>query len=335
MKAARLHAARDVRIENVPNPVPGPGEVLVRVRAVAICPSDWRLYADGDAGGKPLAEPIIQGHEFSGDVVQLGPGVMAPAVGTRVGVEPSWHCGRCDMCAQGKYNICRNIVFPSFPPRDGALAEFIACPIMNVQALPDNVDYVQGALVEPLGVALHAVRLADAKPEDHLIILGAGVIGLFSLILARLSGVANVTVVEPVSGRRELAAQLGATSTSANWRELVENRRGNVVLECSGESGATEEALELADHGGKVVVVGIPRPETVCFEAHLPRRKELTIIFSRRSRDTLSEALDLVSSGRVPLGWLTVKRFSLDQVSAAMDATAARPGDMLRAIVEP
>lgn len=319
----------------MPDPVPGPGEILVRVRAVAICPSDWRLYADADAGGKPLAEPIIQGHEFSGDVVALGPGVAGPAVGSRVGVEPSWHCGHCDMCAQGRYNICRNIVFPSFPPRDGALAQFIACPAINTRELPANVSYTEGALVEPLGVALHAVHLADARPGDHLLILGAGVIGLFSLILARRSGVEQVTMVEPLPGRRALAERLGATQAVAYRQELPSDRHAAVVLECSGESGATEQALELADHGGKVVVVGIPRPETVCFEAHLPRRKELTIIFSRRSRDTLAEALELVASGEVPLDWLPVRRFGLDQVAAAMDATAARPGDMLRAIVEP
>ncbi len=335
MRAARLHAARDVRVEEVPTPTPAVGQVLVRVRAVAICPSDWRLYADGNAGGAPLQEPIIQGHEFAGDVVALGPDVAGPPVGTRVGVEPSWHCDKCDMCAQGRFNICRNIVFPSFPPHDGALAEYIACPVINVQALPDHVSYAEGALVEPLGVAMHAVRLADPKPDDRVVILGAGAIGLFALSLLKLAGIKRVTVVEPVEGRRELAGRLGASGTAPFYKKLLEDGHGDIVIECSGESGATEQALEVADHGGKVVAVGIPRPETVCFEAFVPRRKELTLIFSRRSRDTLADALEMVSSGDIPVREMPMRQFSLDRIPEAMEATAARPGDMLRAIVEP
>ncbi len=336
MRAARLHAARDVRIEELPVPEPGPGEVLVRVRAVSVCPSDWRLYDSGDAGGAPLQAPIVQGHEFSGDIVATGEGVTDPPVGSRVAVEPTWHCGHCDVCRRGRHNICRNVRFPSFPPVDGALAEYAVCPAHATQVIPPTLSYTAGALVEPLGVAIHALRLARVSPDESVVILGAGMIGLCTLQVLRSSGVAEVGVVEPVAGRRELAGRCGADSVNAAVEELLARQvEADLVFECTGAPGAAAQALQLAAPGGKVIVVGIPHPETVCFEAHLPRRKELTIVFSRRSRDTLGEALELAATGKVDLLSLPVRRFTLAQTAAALDATAACPDDMLRAIVEP
>lgn len=336
MKAARLYGAKDVRIEQVPDPEPGAGEVLMRVRAVSICPSDWRLWVDGDAGGAPLQEPIIQGHEFSGDVIEQGAGVTDPPIDARIAVEPTWHCGECDMCRRGMVHLCRNVVFPSFPPYDGALAELIACPIENVEELPQDTSYIDGALTEPMGVAMHGVRLADAGPDQQVAILGAGAVGLFTLMLCKLDGIEDVTIVEPVEGRRELAAQYGASRTARTYQELTgEGYEPEVVLECSGSPGAAAEAMELAGLAAKVIVVGIPHPETISFEAHLPRRKELTIIFSRRSRETLRDCVELVGSGKIDMGAIPVRRYSLEETSAAIAATADRPGDMLRAIVEP
>ncbi len=314
MKAARLHAARDVRVEEVPTPRPGPGEVLVRVRVVSICPSDLRLYQDGHASGVVPDHPMIQGHEFSGDIAALGEGVEGPPIGTRVAVEPSWHCGNCDMCRRGYHNLCRNIVFPSFPQRDGALAEYITCPAHSVCPLPDSVSYVEGALTEPLGVGIHAVRLAQLSAQDHVAFLGAGAIGMCTLQAAKARGVRRMAVVEPLEGRR---------------------LEFDVVFECSGSNEAVEQAMQLARPAGRVIVVGIPHPDRVSFDSTIPRRRELTVIFSRRSRDTLSEAVELIASGRVDVKSLPTRHFTLEQVAAAMEATAARPADMLRAVVTP
>jgi len=356
VRAARLHAPRDVRLEDVPTPSLAPGEVLVRVRAVAICASDCRMYWDGHAGGVIPDHPMVQGHEFSGDVVEVGEGVTDPRVGSRVAVEPSWSCGSCDMCRRGLPNLCRHIVFPSFPQRDGALAEYIACPAHATYPLPDSVSYIEGALIEPLGVGLHAVRLADPQPGDRLCILGAGAIGTSVLLCARLRGVGSVAVVEPVPGRRNLATRLGAEPVVATAEELIALTRvpspigrgvpegrgegavlfeADIAFECAGEGIAIEQALHLARPAGKVMVVGIPHPERISFEASIPRRKELTLVFTRRSRDTLAESVDLVACGRVDLKSFPVRTYPLDQAAEAIEATAARPGDMLRAVVRP
>lgn len=336
VRAARLHAARDVRIDQVPTPEPGAGEVLVRVRAVAICPSDLRLYQDGHASGVVPDHPMIQGHEFSGEIAALGEGVGGPAVGTPVAVEPSWHCGECDVCRRGHTNLCRNIVFPSFPQRDGALAEYIACPAFSVCPLPDAVSYTVGALIEPLGVGLHAVRLAQPSPEDTVVLLGAGAIGMCVMLVLQTRGVGRLALVEPLAGRREWPRRLGADPVAASHQELLDHGlEADLVFECSGDNEAVEQAMRLARPAGKVVVVGIPHPDRVTFDSTIPRRRELTIIFSRRSRDTLEEAVELIATGKVDLSPLPTREFSLDQTAEAMEATGARPGDMLRAIVVP
>ena len=321
MRAARLHAAKDVRIEDIPVPSPGPDELLIRVRAVAICPSDWRLWESGDAGGAPLTAPIIQGHEFAGEVVETG---------TRVAIEPSWHCGHCDQCAKGRYNICRNVRFPSFPPVDGALAEYAAVPAVNAQPLPDNLSFIEGALAEPLGVAIHALRLCEPLPEERILVLGAGMIGVCALQLLRLRGCTRVEVIEPSAGRRRLAEGMGAKCVAVGGQS-----EPDVVLECSGYSGAVKEAMELAAPGGRIAVVGIPHPERVEFDANLPRRKELSLVFARRSRDTLAEAVALIATGQVDLTAIPVRRFPLEQAADAIALTGKRPGSVLRAIVEP
>lgn len=336
MRAARLHGRHDVRIEEVPTPVPAPGEVLVRVRACAICPSDWRLYEDGHAGGVVLERPIIQGHEFAGEVVAHGEGVSSPPIGTRVAVEPSWHCGHCDSCHRGLTHLCRNQVFPSFPHRDGALAEYIACPAYACCVLPESLTYAYGALAEPLTVGLHAVRLAVPQPDDQLVILGAGMVGLAVLMCARAMGLQRIALVEPVEGRRRRAAALGAEIAVPAADDLhAQGVEGDIVFECAGEGEAVEQALLLARPAGKVIVVGIPHPERISFEADVARRRELTIIFSRRSRNELADALAMVAAGQIDLSAVPVRQFPLEQTREALDLTAARPADALRAVVLP
>ncbi|MGD9495074.1 MAG: zinc-binding dehydrogenase [Armatimonadota bacterium] len=336
MRAARLHAAREIHIDEVPEPEAGRGEVLVRVRAVAICPSDLRLYQDGHASGVVPDHPMIQGHEFSGEVAALGAGVPGPPVGTRVAVEPSWHCGQCDLCRSGHENLCRNVVFPSFPQRDGALAEFIACPAFAVRPLPAAVSDIEGALIEPLGVGIHAVRLSQVAPEQAVAILGAGTIGMCVMLVLRARGVQRIALVEPIEARQAWPRALGADPVAASHEELLrDGYEADVVFECSGDNAAVEQAMRLTRPAGRVIVVGIPHPDRVSFDSTIPRRRELTVIFSRRSRDTLEEAIELIASGRVDLSALPARRFALEQTAAAMEATAARPGDMLRAVVIP
>lgn len=335
MRAARFYGPREVRIEQVPRPIPGPNEVLVRVRAVTICPSDWRLYVDGHAGGVVPERPLIQGHEFAGDVAEIGSSVRGAAVGTRVAVEPSWACGECDMCKAGRGNICRRVRFPSFPPVDGALAEYVACPAEAVYPLPDELTYEEGALTEPLGVSLHAVKLAGLSHGQSVAVLGAGVIGLGVLILGRLYGCPDVAVVEPQAERRRLPGELGARHVVAQYEDLKrQGYEADVVFECSGDNAALDQAVRLARPGGKVVVVGIPRDERITFDMSVARRHELTVLFARRSWNAVPEAIRLLASREVDFQVLPLRVFPLDDVAEALELTG-HPGPVLRAVVVP
>jgi L-iditol 2-dehydrogenase len=340
MRAARLVSPRQISIFDEPAPQAGPGEVLVRVQIVAICPSDLGLFVEGHSSGVVPDHPMVQGHEFSGVIAQVGEGVQPELqVGTRVAVEPSWHCGDCDMCRRGLVNLCRNIIFPSFPQQDGGLREFIACPASAVCPVPDSVGPVEAALVEPLGVAVHAAHLAELRGHERVVIQGAGPIGLSVLQLALAAEAAAVAVVEPREDRRALAAELGAEIACSSWENVGEawvkhEDEPDVVFECSGDAAAFDQALHLCRPAGKVIVVGIPHPDGVSFEMRLPRRKELTVVFSRRSRDVLAESVDLAARGVVNLSAYPVRKFPLERTQEAMETALRKPPGMLRAVVE-
>ena len=208
MKAAFMFAPGDMRVIETETPVPGPGEVLLAVRAVAICASDIHIFEDGHSSGTYPSGPLILGHEFSGDVAAIGPEVTGFSIGDRVACEPSWHCDSCDMCHHGLTNLCRNVIFPSFPDNPGAMAEYIAVPASSLCKLPDSVSYRAGALVEPLGVGLHAVRLSGLQPGQDVAVLGAGAIGVATVDCCRAFGAGRIYVAEPLPGRREFPAEL-------------------------------------------------------------------------------------------------------------------------------
>ena len=336
MLAAKLTEKQHIEVVECPDPVPGPGQVLVRVHAVAICPSDVRIYNEGHAGGVVPEQPLTLGHEFSGVVEQVGERVTEVAPGDRVAVEPSWHCGTCDLCARGLFNICRDIVFPSFPPTDGAMAELIACPAHSVARLPASVSFTDGALLEPLGVSVHAVRLAESPTDQSAAVLGAGVIGLGILQTLLAYGVPHVCLAEPREARRRLATALGAVSAAPNARDLAEAGPGPaVVFEAAGEVEAIQEAMQLVAPGGRVVVVGIPKEEQFVLDAPTPRRKELALVFVRRSRNALPEALRLVGEGQVTFANYPTLVLPLPKADQALALAAQDMGEYVRIIVNP
>ena len=337
MKAAKLFGACDVRVVETPRPEPAEDEVLIRVRAVLICASDVAIYQNGCAAGGVYPEgPMIQGHEFSGEIVAAGPEAQAPPIGSRVAVEPSWHCGECQVCQEGLYTLCPNVVFPSFPSHDGAMAEYIACPDFSVAVLPDNVSDIEGALTEPLGVGIHAVRLAELAGDETVAILGAGMIGISTMMAACCQGVEDITMAEPVAARREFAEQMGAQMTAPDAATLAEaGIRPEVVFECSGDEAALAECLELVRPNGRVVAVGIPEVDKLCIDIVRPRRNQITVIFSRRSLNTLETAVELLATGQVDFSSIPVRTFELEQAPQAFELVAEGPGPELRTVVLP
>jgi len=323
-------------------PEPTPGQVLVRVRSVGICGSDVHYYLQGKIGDAIATEPHIMGHEFAGEVAALGEGVQNLAEGQRVAVEPAIPCGQCEMCLEGHPNLCLNIRFMSVPPEPGALAEYVVVDAERCFPLPDCLSAEDGAMLEPLGVALHTMRLAKMLIGDTVAIVGCGAIGLLILQLARASGALFTVATDKLDSRLHLARHLGAALTvnitqadpTRAVREFTNGRGVDIAIEAAGEQSAPNQAASLARNGGKLLLVGIPPEDEFTLTASLVRRKGLTIKMVRRMKHTYTRAIALAAAGRVDLRTLVTHRFSLEEVNEAFDLVAHQADDVVRAMVE-
>lgn len=347
MQAARLYGARDVRVDTVPEPdAPKAGEILLRVESVGICGSDLHTYADGRIGDTVVKEPLVLGHEFAGVVAAVGPdardGHDRPLnVGQRVAVDPALPCWRCDMCEAGHPNLCRNLGFMGLFPDNGALQEYLICPARNCFPLPDQFNAEIGALLEPLGVALHAVDLAKLKLARSVAVLGCGPIGLMIMRLAKLSGASPVYAVDQFPWRLDAALEWGA-DTVINFRErepikaILEMTEGHgvaVVMEAAWAGQAVAQAVEMADLGARVVLVGIPGEDDFCCKHSTARRKGLTLVMCRRMKHVYGRAISIASSGVLNLESVVSHRFTLSQTAEAFALNAAYQDEALKVMI--
>jgi L-iditol 2-dehydrogenase len=323
-------------------PEPGPGQVLLQVLAVGICGSGVHYFLDGGIGEDKVTEPFVIGHEFSARVAAWGPGVSGPPVGTRVAVEPAISCGTCELCQEGHPNLCERILFCSTPPTEGALREFMTHPADLVFPLPDSINDEEGAVLEPLGIALHAVRLANLRPGDTIAILGSGPIGLLTLQVALVSGARAAYVTDLVPERLAMAGQFGATATfkadegdPVAWiMEQTGGRGVDVAFETAWAEETPAQAAEVARRGGKVIMAGIPRENVAIFPAHHCRRKGLTLKYVRRMKHTYPRAIAMVRDGLLDVQSLVTHRFSLQRAAEAYQLVASYRDGVVKAIIE-
>ncbi|MBM4018817.1 MAG: NAD(P)-dependent alcohol dehydrogenase [Planctomycetes bacterium] len=343
MKALVLHGIRDLRVEEVRKPRPGPGQVLVRVRAVGLCGSDVHYYTHGRIGEQVVREPMIVGHEGAGEVAALGPGVEGLTVGRRVAIEPAISCGRCEYCVTGRPNLCPTVRFCSTPPNDGLMCEFAVIERHQCVPIPDALSWDEAAMLEPLQVGVHAGNLAGVRPGDTAAVVGAGCIGLACMEVARAAGAGRIIVTDKLDYRLKLARKLGATDTinvdkkdpAGEVSRLTGGRMADVVFECTNRAAGAPQAWGLAGIGGRVMMAGIPEEDEVSFDSHTPRRKELLVQYVRRSRHAARQAIDLVASKRVNVaGWVT-HRVPLAGAKKAFDMVADYADGVLKAVILP
>lgn len=345
----RLHGARDLRMHEEPVPVPGPGEVRLKVMSAGVCASDLHYYRDGRIGTTVVKEPLVIGHEASGVVDALGDGVTGLQVGDRVAIEPTNGCGECEFCRAGHFNVCPNVRFFGTPPEDGCFRDYLVWPASLAIKVPDSMSMDEAAIVEPMAVGIYAARLALRNAEcgmpdaewGTVVILGAGAIGLSTLQAVRVMGAERVIVSEPVAARRELSKRLGASelidpSVCDAEKEVLRLTGGHgadVVIECTGEDDATLEASRLVRILGRIVVVGIPDTENYTFEASPSRRKELTVIFCRRSNLAAETAIEWIAEGKVDAACMATHRFPLERTEDAMKLAIDKADGVVRAII--
>ncbi|OSM42357.1 NAD(P)-dependent alcohol dehydrogenase [Nesterenkonia sp. PF2B19] len=331
MRAAVLQAPGEITVEERPVPLPNPGDVLVRVTAVGICGSDVHYYREGRIGPFVVEEPLVLGHESAGVVAAVGDGVDASRIGERVSVEPQRIDWSSTQARAGRYNLDPQVQFFATPPVDGAFAEYVTIPAMFAHRLPEGISDEAGALLEPLSVAVAAARKSRLGVGDHVLVTGAGPIGLILTQVARALGAAEVTVTDVSPERLSLAEAHGATAALDAGTDLS-GLGADVLLEASGAPSAITAGLRALGPAGRAVLIGMGADDvTIPLSAVQNRELEVTGVF--RYANTWPTAIELVRSGRVDLDRLITGRFSLEQTAEALEA-AADPRT-LKAIVHP
>jgi L-iditol 2-dehydrogenase len=296
------------------------------VTSVGICGSDLHWFTEGGIGEVGLEHPVVPGHEFAAVALD------GPYAGRRVAVDPAIPCGRCESCRAGHGNLCPEVQFAGHRSVDGALQEQLAWPDHLLHPLPDELSNDAGALLEPLGVAIHAVRLSHVRLGDDVLVVGAGPVGLLAAQVARRSGARRVLVSEPLAHRRETALRLGADQAWApetvpeGLAEATGGRGVDVVVEMAGTDDAITTAVSSARPGARIALGGIPSEARSSFPGAEARRKGLTFLMVRRMHDTYPRAIALATSG-IDLDALVTTRFPLADAVAAFESAAVRTGD--------
>ncbi|PQV63549.1 L-iditol 2-dehydrogenase [Abditibacterium utsteinense] len=326
--AVRLHGPADLRVEQVPfDATLQPEEVLLRVAATGVCGSDLHPYQTGSIGSTVLNQPLVLGHEFSAVIEEVGGAVENLAPGMRVAVDPAWTCGVCRECREGNPNLCRHQRFCGLAPNDGSLRQRMTAPARFCHPISAALSDASAALLEPLGIALHATDLARIRLGSSVAILGAGPIGLCLAQTTRLAGASQVFIADPLPYRQEFARKFGALP----FPPQIEV---DVVIEAAWARDSVQSAMEIVKPGGTVVLVGIPFEDEVSFAHSVARRKGLTILMSRRMKNTYARAIELVESDRVDVESLITHRFSLRETPAAFGINAKYQQEVIKIIIE-
>ena len=310
MRAALYYGPGDIRLEDVPEPDPGPGEVKVRSLHNGLCGTDLHQFYVGPMG--PTPPPIVVGHEFSGEIVELGDGVTGLSVGDLVAVEPLWPCGACVPCAEGDGNLCWEVLCHGLGGPGGGLSEYTVVRAGMAHPLPEGLGPVHGALVEPMSVAYRAVLRAEPRPGTAAVVLGAGPIGIGAFLALRALGVDDVTVVEPAEARRAAVAGLGAevvldpaaVDVVGDVRERTGGAGARVVIDAAGTPGSFASALGVAATRGRVVTVAAYM-EPVAYNPTDVMMRELEIVSSFSYNGEFDAVIDHMAAGRYPIdGWV-------------------------------
>jgi L-iditol 2-dehydrogenase len=336
-EALYLHGPHEARVSAFNLRDGKPGEVLIDVAAVGICGSDLHYYKDGGIGAALIREPFVPGHEFSGilndDVPALG-----LARGSLVAVDPNKSCGHCDWCREGHHNLCPNVEFIGAPPFHGAMTARLWVPQSQLVRLPSGMNALEAVMLEPLGVAIHAVDLAKPRLLERTVVLGAGPIGLLILQVLKAAGAGEIFVVEPLAHRQAMASQLGAAAVGASVADVAgwTDRTGfPLVVEATNNPLGFRDAVLSARIGGRIVLVGIPDGDTYTLPAAEARRRALKIKFARRMGEVYPRAIDLVASGRVDVTAIVTHRVDLAAGPGVFRALANNEPGYGKALIYP
>jgi L-iditol 2-dehydrogenase len=341
-KAMYMTGIRKMEMREISIPVPEENQVLVRLEYVGICGSDVHYLENGRIGSFIVEGDFILGHECSGMVVETGSAVKNLKVGDKVALEPGITCGQCEFCKSGKYNLCPDVRFLATPPYHGCLMNYIAFPENMAFKLPDNVSTKEGALVEPLAVGLHAAAQGGVRLGDKVVILGAGTIGLVTLLACKAYGATDVTVVDVIEKRLEVAKKLGAThvinAKNENAVEAITKMTGGAgaakVIETAGSEYTIKQTPYLVKRGGTIVLVGLAPKDVIDFDFMQIMTKEAEIKTVFRYRNLYPAAIGAIADGKIDVKGIVTHEFDFTDTKKAFDFVIENKNDVVKAVIK-
>jgi L-iditol 2-dehydrogenase len=342
MKVLLLSRYKHLEIVDIPEPAPGPGEVLVHVAACGICGSDVHGY-DGSSGRR--IPPIVMGHEAAGRIAAVGDGVGGFTAGDRVTFDSTIYCGVCAPCRRGEINLCdsRQVLGVSCPDyrRAGAFAEYVVVPSRILYRLPDRLPFAEAAMLEAVAVALHAVSLAQVSPDSTALVLGAGMIGLLALQALRVAGCSRVLVADLDRSRLKLAQEIGATATlpaeaglNRQILQLTDGAGVDLAVEAVGRNETVGAAIESVRKGGTVVLVGNISPE-VTLSLQKVVTRQIRLQGSCASAGEYPRAIELLASGAIQVKPLITAVAPLDDGPQWFERLHAGEPNLMKVVLTP
>ena len=342
MKAAVMEGIGKMAVVQRPVPEPKDDEVLVKVEYVGVCGSDLHYYESGAIGNYVVQPPFVLGHEAGGTVVKVGAGVTHLSVGDKVALEPGKTCGKCEFCREGKYNLCKDVVFFATPPVDGVFQEYVAHEAVLCFKIPDNMDTMEAALIEPLAVGFHAAGQGGAQLGQTAVIFGAGCIGLVSMMACMAMGITKVYVVDVMDNRLKKAKELGAAAVINGKNEdaverimaLTNGRGADLAIETAGTEITANQAIHAVRKGANIVMVGYSKSGKMNLDMSLALDKEVTFKTVFRYRHIYPMAIEAVASGKVRVKDIVTNIFTLDDIQNAMDQSVSNKAEIVKSVIK-
>lgn len=342
MKTAVMTGIGEVEIQNRPVPVPAANEVLVKIEYVGICGSDLHYYESGRIGNFIVEPPFVLGHEAGGTVVEIGENVTDLKVGDKVALEPGKTCGHCEHCKEGKYNLCEDVVFFATPPVDGVFQEYVAHEAALCFPLPPNMSTMEGALIEPLAVGMHAANQGGAHLGQTAVVTGAGCIGLCTLLSLKAMGVSKVIVVDVIQKRLDKALELGADyvingkeeDVVARVREITGGKGVDLGVETAGNQITASQLIHAAKKGSTIVFVGYSASGEMTLPIGMSLDKELNFKTVFRYRNIYPSAIKAVSSGKISIKDIVTDYFELDDIKNALDSCVHNKEEIVKGVIK-
>ena len=330
-----------IELGEAPMPKIGPDDVLIKVQSVGVCGSDLHYYRSGAIGDFKVEFPFVLGHEAAGVVEDVGENVTTLKKGDRVCMEPGVPCMKCEECLSGHYNLCRDVRFWATPPYDGVLSEYICHPAAFTFRIPDNMSFTEGALVEPLAIGLHACNMGGVKLGQTVAIMGAGCIGLVTLLAAKAYGATRIIVGDVLDKRLDKARELGAIAVNtreedfvAKVMELTEGRGADVCIDCAGFSATVDSCLSCAKPAGVVIIVGLGQDRVDGFNTSIMSTKELTVKSIFRYRNLYPTAINAIADGRIDVESIVSHRFTFDDTINAFATCHRDIRNVVKGVIE-